>query len=67
MSVYRENRSRGETCERWSKSEPDELISTTFDALAREYFAKAIQEERDRQRAVEPDLLVTSPEHRSRQ
>jgi hypothetical protein len=45
-------------CERWSKSEPDELISTTLDVLAREYFAKTIREEQEkssRQRAVDPD------------
>ena len=43
-----EDRSRDESCERWSKSEPDELISITLDILAKEYFAKTIREEQEK-------------------
>jgi hypothetical protein len=48
---------------------PRQLVSTTLDVLAREYFAKTIREEQEksfRQRAVDPDLLVTTSGQRSR-
>src|SRR5437660_1014787 len=45
---------------RRAPSEPDELVSSVLDAVARDYFRHAIKKQRTRRRRVLPVLLVLS-------